>query len=333
MPYHQGALQDYLGAPGPHRVEEETARAMVAQAYARARSLTGAAGHIVGLGCTAALATRRARRGEDRACMALRLDAEYWFYTLRFARGAAGRLEQENALSRLALQALVEACEGGREEVGKWPDEVEVSRRVVPVQESLEALLRGVKGVVEVGLDGSMGLQVEPRERLLFPGSFNPLHQGHVELATAAQAQSGRPLWLELSVENVDKPALSYGEVADRLQPLQGCYPVVVTRAATFRQKARLLPGSWFVIGFDTALRLLDPGYYEGGREGLARALAEWSGSGSGFLVAGRMYEGRYRTLDDLELPDTYRHMFEMIPQEAFRLDISSTEIRKQSKS
>lgn len=37
-------------------------------------------------------------------------------------------------------------------------------------------------------------------------------------------------------------------------------------QAPLYAQKARLFPGSVFVIGYDTAIRLLDPKYY-GSRE------------------------------------------------------------------
>lgn len=38
--------------------------------------------------------------------------------------------------------------------------------------------------------------------------------------------------------------------------------PVVVSRAPLFTHKAALLPGSRFVVGYDTAVRLVLPKYY-----------------------------------------------------------------------
>ena len=329
VPYHAGVLRDYLGFSGPHRVEEKTALNMAGQAFVRARGFAGGEGRPVGLGCTAALATRRVRRGEERAYIALRLEEEYRNYELRFARGGADRLEQEDLLSRFALQALTDACGAGLSEEMELPIWVGVSERVLSLEDPLELVLRGEVDVAAVDAAGNVSAEVKRRNRLLLPGSFNPLHQGHVRLAEVAQEQSGREICLEISVENVDKPALSRRELDDRLEQLRGKYAVVVTRAPTFLEKARLFGDCSFVIGYDTVVRLLEGKYYEGGYEGMEEALKEMKEGGCRFQVAGRLYQGAYRTLDDLELPEPCKEMFVAIPEEVFRRDVSSTEIRR----
>ncbi len=328
MPYHPRALQEYLGTPGPHRVEEETGRAMAAQAFARTRAFTGGEGWSIGLGCTAALATRRVRRGEDRAWVVVRTPETYRFYWVHYEKDAADRLEQEELLSLFALHALSEACGTGQVHTRQWPGFMKMSARVVPAVEPLERLLRNEIQSVEMDRDGHIACEIQHRDGLLFPGSFNPLHQGHLELVLAVQGLTERPIYLEISVENVDKPPLAYGEVVRRLEQLKGHYPVILSRAATFLEKVRLFPGSWFVIGYDTAVRLLDPKYYDGTGEGLEKVLGELAATDCRFLVAGRLHGGRYRTLKDIDLPEHYRHIFEMIPEEIFRKDISSTAIR-----
>src|SRR5688572_28181013 len=68
--------------------------------------------------------------------------------------------------------------------------------------------------------------------RLLLPGSFNPLHAGHVELALAAAEVAGLPeseVAFELSVVNVDKPPLTVFEVERRVQQFHDAWPLVLT--------------------------------------------------------------------------------------------------------
>ena len=59
-------------------------------------------------------------------------------------------------------------------------------------------------------------------------------------------------------------------------------------------------------------------------------SMLEFSISEFGFWYAhktGRKINGKYKYLNDLEIED-YKGLFSIIPEENFRLDISSTEIR-----
>src|SRR5436305_1581127 len=95
----------------------------------------------------------------------------------------------------------------------------------------------------------------------LLPGAFNPLHAGHVALAALAERLEGKPAAFELSAVNVDKAELHADEVRRRARQFAGRFPAWLTRAALFTEKAALFPGATFVVGADTATRLLDPRY------------------------------------------------------------------------
>ena len=60
-------------------------------------------------------------------------------------------------------------------------------------------------------------------------------------------------------------------------------------------------------------------------------ALTRLERAGCRFLVAGRrsQEEGdkRFLTLQDIDLPQEYRNLFEALPEEVFRRDISSSEL------
>ncbi|MCB0035812.1 MAG: hypothetical protein KDE51_17395, partial [Anaerolineales bacterium] len=86
-----------------------------------------------------------------------------------------------------------------------------------------------------------------------------------------------------------------------------------------------------FVVGYDTAVRILAPRYYHDSYEEMLAALDEMRQRGCRFLVAGRANEeGEYFQADDLEVPAGYESLFTPIPSHKFRRDISSTEIRSQ---
>lgn len=180
-----------------------------------------------------------------------------------------------------------------------------------------------------VDRDGMVSSEVEAGSVAVLPGSFDPLHAGHRRLAETAAELSGREVLFELSVVNVDKPSLSEGEVVRRLAQFRGSARVVLTRAPRFVEKARALPASVFVLGWDTFVRLLDARYYESA-EAMRAALFEMRDLDCRFLVAGRVQGDVFRALELDSIPAEFAAMFEAIPESRFRLDISSTQLRAQ---
>lgn len=167
----------------------------------------------------------------------------------------------------------------------------------------------------------------------VLPGAFNPIHRGHRRLREAAAEFLGCSVHLELSICNVDKPLLSEREVRRRLHRIPDC-PVLLTRAARFVDKARLFPSCWFVVGFDTAARILDPRYYGHDPAKRDQSMRDLRLDNARFLVAGRVdtVRGRevFRSLEQLEIERDYAEMFSELPESKFRDDISSTVLRRQ---
>jgi hypothetical protein len=175
--------------------------------------------------------------------------------------------------------------------------------------------------------DGSLSQEIEPGPVGLLPGSFNPLHQGHRDLCKAAESWLGGPVYYELSVTNVDKPPLDSQVIEARLRQFDE-HPVWITSAPTFVEKAILLPNMTFIVGADTAVRIVEPRYYGDNEFGMKAALDAIRQTGCRFLVAGRFFQGRFLTSDDVRIPDGYEALFERLPETHFRCDVSSTELR-----
>jgi cytidyltransferase-like protein len=177
--------------------------------------------------------------------------------------------------------------------------------------------------------DGAFRL-ASPLPRVVFPGSFNPLHHGHTVLAERTAEWLGQPVAFVRSIVNVDKPNLTQDEVLRRLEQFRGRGPVFVTRAARIEEKATLFPGCIFVVGADTAARIVDPRYYRDDPAELASALERIRGLGCRFLVGGRADDcGRFVEVSGVAIPAEYRDLFMGFTEQQFRVDVSSTDLRQ----
>lgn len=151
-----------------------------------------------------------------------------------------------------------------------------------------------------------------------------------------AKDRLGAPVDFEISADNVDKPLLDADRLRDRIQQFSESDTLWLTRASTFLQKSQLFPNATFVAGADTVARLLSANYYEN-LDDCLRCLGKIRERGCRFLAFGRAWDGEFRSgLPKSELPEKHPEvfdMFEWIPEDEFRVDLSSTQIRKQEQS
>ena len=339
VPYGRLSMVRYLGREPAQFVSPETAKEMAESAYTRALDLREANEPVLGLACTGSIATDRTKRGEHRCYVSARDAAGVTTFELNLAKGERDRDGEEDVVSRLILWALAESCGIGPDlplglldcehlQVDRTSNADPLRRFLVPAGKEHW----GGGRTLSVYADGRMGVD-EPLRGTVLPGSFSPFHQGHEGLAQVASEIVGMEVVFEISVVNVDKPPLEEDEVRNRLRQFSGKWKVVLTRAPTFKEKAALFPGCTFVVGWDTAVRLVHPRYYGGEDKAMRAALSEIQSAGCRILVAGRGHEGVFRTLSDVDVPREFADLFEAIPESRFRVDMSSTELRSEQRT
>ena len=361
VPYAAASLAELLGGQPEQACSGATARAMAMAALQRALQLAlkaepsavgdadappadahaaPSADQLFGFAATASLATDRAKRGPCRAHIAVQTLAQ----TSHAALALSGeRPAQEAALVEHCWRTLLQALELETPEKPTTAEEDAESRAPNQPQTGLptaeaggiervlapkpwRSLISGASEAIFIGPGGAPAPPLERCAKLLFPGAFNPLHDGHRRMMAVAEVKTGLAGAFELSVRNIDKPLLDYVEIQRRLAQFE--HPAWLTRLPSFAEKAKRFPGATFIVGIDTLVRIADPHYY-GGEAGLHRALAALAQRKARFLVFGRILNAAFQGLAQVELPPALRQMCLAVSEAEFRADVSSTALRQ----
>ncbi|TXT33381.1 MAG: hypothetical protein FD138_1895 [Planctomycetota bacterium] len=100
VPYAPAALTEWLGREPEQSCSRETALAMAVVAWHRATKLSTQPDHAIGVGCTAALASNRPKRGEHRAWIATHSANATRLVGLSLAKGQRDRVSEERLVAR-----------------------------------------------------------------------------------------------------------------------------------------------------------------------------------------------------------------------------------------
>src|SRR5262249_10011966 len=216
VPYDARSRTAFLGVEPGQACSIETAVAMAQRARERAAKLVPTAAQVVGLGATAGLVTDRPRQGEHRFHIAVTTAAGTDHCSVVLAKGRRDRPGEEDLAARAIVLWLAPACG-----VAAAPPESRLHAQQrhaeagAQTRDLVDQLLAGGVARVTAWPDGQL-VPASPPPVVVLPGSFNPLHDGHLLLARVAEDIKQQSVAFEISVINVDKPPLAASEVRNR---------------------------------------------------------------------------------------------------------------------
>lgn len=348
FPYGREAIADLIGDAPQQFCSNDVAIRLAVAAHARARELAIREGRaddpIIGLGLTASLQTIVPKRGGHRVFLATaqsdrRTDCRIRVAGGTFQKERLTREEEGVMCDLLGIEAICAAAGIAPIDIpycGFASDMMLFNDRWnhFTIEPQLLALLAdtvahdSLRAKPLFWPDGTRGIaaDLDPKSHLLFPGSFNPFHYGHEEMATQAERMTGMRVVCTVNATHPDKGTLSPEELLRRAEQFRFRYPFLATwDQPLFVDKARAMPGFGILVGADAVLGLLNSDYYEDREDGVRDVLAECRRLGVRFHVVGRTVDGRYRTLDDLPIPHGVRDCFLPI---SGRWDVRSRDLR-----
>jgi nicotinamide mononucleotide (NMN) deamidase PncC len=338
VPYARASVDALLGGPQETYCSSRAARRLAVLAWQRACGYGATPEQAVGAAVTAGLKTTHPKRGDHRIIVAVQTLAATTVAQLVLDKDARSRAEEERVAAAVLLDRLAAAATGDDGPPGvqglrpgeiididvmtapaTWQDLFAARRRAVCVQTS------SWNGPVDLTADDDL----QPTEgRLIFPGSFDPLHEGHLLMARIAEEIAERPVDYELSITNVDKPMLDSIAIRGRAAQFSG-QRLWLTRAATFLEKLDIFPKSTFVMGADTYMRLADARYYGGSNTAADHAVRRIAKDAAGLIVFGRARDGAFEDPSHLDVPAALKKVTYYVSQREFRCDLSSTQLRQ----
>jgi nicotinamide mononucleotide (NMN) deamidase PncC len=347
VPYHENALQDFIGKEPERYCSEETARKMAMAAFKRALEITNSENgfrpdYLVGIGVTCKLAKEGERETREHEIHIASQSISGTNTTSLTLLQDRSREEEEEVASALLIHTIARLCGAGPvsldEHISMTEQQV-LQKKEAAVSNDIGELLLSIllrkdsygKKCIPITHSKKTVPAIPAAPGIIFSGSFNPCHKNHAAMAKIAYERYGSPVTFEISLANVDKPPTDFISLESRINSLktyanEGFFGnICLTNAPLFADKALLFPDSRFLIGSDTMNRIFNEKYYREG-ENRVTLIEHFKRHNISFLV----FHRQDVELGELGIDKNVLEICEIMPHDTYMDDgTSSTSLRK----
>jgi nicotinic acid mononucleotide adenylyltransferase len=256
VPYSQPSFDSFVKGKPDKYCSITAARDLAMASFQRAIFLNpnSPLDKLIGLGATSSLTKESERAGREHKIHIAVQTADKTFSFSPSLVDVFGRLDQETKTAEFILKMIAFSC-------GIETDLSEVD--IFKADKSICNVVLGFEKLASKSIQNNLD---SSKDRIIFSGAFNPIHEHHISMIKKIKEIKSIPVDLELCVRNVDKPALNYKEIDNRLKFIENlnldCVEKIhLTGCSTFAEKSKCFPNCSFLVGWDTLVRICDPKY------------------------------------------------------------------------
>lgn len=273
VPYAIEATNNFVGGKLDKYADANAARRLAVASYEQCLKLKVIENNCVGVGVACSLVKDKERDGrEHHINIAVHTFNQTFGISVVLKKSKMNRAKEENLVNDLVLFNLTKAFCKPEIIDREW----EIIHQMIYLDNGGEVSTFGEYSRMvgtELYCDAIEDLKNQDTI-VIYPGSYNPLHDAHKEIYHLAHKITALPVFYEMSISNSYKPSMDYVDLENRYKQFDNNgwrNAVILTKAPRFVDKVNLLKKYFtpkqiiIVVGADTWERVYDDAAHKNG--------------------------------------------------------------------